>query len=256
MTGIRVFRIPLSGLADERVAFVVEVPQGRTAHQAKDCRYYGRSEFETKALRDFDIRLRMERGKVASAEVVLSVRLQRSAGDVLREQIDDYRKDLAKSGDAPVKVFQAIGGNKLPLIDPQSLSPRYRFSEYEVAFELRNVGERTIREFEVRIDVTAVAGCGVTKEKIQPSGGFYSRDEILKHLRADLRATERDLPKQGQPRLLPGDAVPVGRVVVLVPENASASPGDVVVRWTVFLDDVLPREGQRDLVAEILGLES
>lgn len=267
LTSIRVFRVPLP---DQRVAFVVEVPQGRTAHQARDCRYYGRSEFETKALRDFDIRLRMERGRVASAEVASFVRLQRSATDILREQIDDHRKNLAeikeklesagidlRSEDAPAKAFRAMGGDKLPLIDPKSLTPRYRFSEYEVAFELRNVGERTIREFGVRIDVTSTAGYGVTSHgNAQPRGGFSSSDDVLRHQRADLRMTERDLPKQAQPRLLPGDAVPVGRVFVLVPESAPARPGDVVARWTVLLDDVLPKEGQQDLVAEILRHDS
>ena len=69
-----------------------DLPQlRRTAHQAKDFRYYGRSEFETKALRDFDIRLRMERGKMAFAEVVSFIRLQRSAADILCEQIDDHK---------------------------------------------------------------------------------------------------------------------------------------------------------------------
>lgn len=267
LTGIRVFRVSLS---DERVAFVVEVPQGRTAHQAKDYRYYGRSEFETKPLRDFDIRLRMERGKVAFAEITSYISLQRSAADILREQIDDHRENLKelketleswgvdlRSNEAPAKAFQAMGGGRLPLIDPNSLSRRYRFSEYEIGFTLCNVGERTIREFGVTIDVTATGGCGVTSHaSVQPRGGFYSGDDILKYQRADLRMTERNIPKQAQPRLLPGDTVPVGRVFVLVPEGGPARPGDVVARWTVLLDDVLPREGQQDLVAEILRHDS
>lgn len=271
LTGIRVFRVQLSGFSYERVAFVVEVPQGRTAHQAKDCRYYGRSEFETKALRDFDIRLRMERGKVAFAEIVSFVRFQRSAADILSEQIDDHRKNLVelkkslesagvdlKSHDAPeAGAFQAMGGNGPHLIDSKSLSARYRYSEYEVAFELRNAGERTIREFEVRIDITATAGCGVTSQaNVQPRGGFYHSDDILRHLGAELRSTERDLPKDAQPRLLPGDAVSVGRVVVLVPEGADLRAGDVVARWIVFLDNVLPRAAQKDLAAEILRHDS
>jgi Schlafen, AlbA_2 len=265
LTGIRVRRVPLSGFPDERVAFVVEVPQGRTAHQAKDFRYYGRSEFEAKPLRDFDIRLRMERGKLASAEVVSFIRLQRSAADILREQIDDYRKDLGEIGKAikdtgidpqsnapEAEFFRKEGGRGLPLVDSKTLPPRYRYDEYEVTFELRNVGGRTIREFEVQIDVAATSGCGVaSSSSVQPRGGFFGSDDIARYLQAHLRSTERDPPKSIQPRLLPGNAVAVGTVFVLVPEGAPHQ-GDVEARWTVFLDDVLPREGRQDLAVEIL----
>jgi predicted HTH transcriptional regulator len=50
---------------------VIIVPKGTTAYQAKDCIYYGRSEYECKALRDHEIRLRMFRGKVPEATIIL-----------------------------------------------------------------------------------------------------------------------------------------------------------------------------------------
>jgi hypothetical protein len=52
---------------------VIQIPAGSTAYQANDGRYYGRSEFEAKYLPDHEIRLRMNRGKVARGTVLCHV---------------------------------------------------------------------------------------------------------------------------------------------------------------------------------------
>jgi hypothetical protein len=70
LPGIRVHRVRLSARID-RVVFVVQVPQGSTAYQANDGRYYGRSEFEAKHLPDHEVRLRMMRGRLAQGQVKL-----------------------------------------------------------------------------------------------------------------------------------------------------------------------------------------
>lgn len=49
LPGMRVYRVPLSSKPGRSVV-VVDVPQGATAYQAVDRMYYGRSEFEAKAL--------------------------------------------------------------------------------------------------------------------------------------------------------------------------------------------------------------
>lgn len=72
LLGIRVQRVRLSKIPDKAV-FIVQVPQGNTAYQAKDGRYYGRSEFEAKFLPDHEVRLRMSRGKTAHGLVILRV---------------------------------------------------------------------------------------------------------------------------------------------------------------------------------------
>jgi hypothetical protein len=56
-----------------RQVFVIQIPQGSTAYQANDARYYGRSEFEAKPLPDHEVRLRMSRGRVAHCEIVANV---------------------------------------------------------------------------------------------------------------------------------------------------------------------------------------
>jgi len=50
--------------------FIIRIPQGSTAYQANDGRYYGRSEFEAKHLPDHEVRLQMSRGKVAHGTIL------------------------------------------------------------------------------------------------------------------------------------------------------------------------------------------
>ncbi len=71
LSGVRVKGIRLTEV-DTRMAYVVFVPQGSTAYQAIDRRYYGRSEYESKPLPDHEVRLRMFRGKLPSGGVALT----------------------------------------------------------------------------------------------------------------------------------------------------------------------------------------
>src|SRR5262249_6394336 len=59
LPGIRVIAVQLSGSRQGRCVYVIYVPKGSTAYQAKDCLYYNRSEFEAKAMLDHEVRLRM-----------------------------------------------------------------------------------------------------------------------------------------------------------------------------------------------------
>jgi len=70
LSGIRIHTVSIDQVG-YKCAIVIYVPEGTTAYQASDKRYYGRSEFEAKALPDHEIRLRMFKGKSASGSVVL-----------------------------------------------------------------------------------------------------------------------------------------------------------------------------------------
>ena len=70
LTGVRVKPIYLDS-DYSRCVYVISVPPGSTAYQAKDKRYYGRSEYEVKALPDHEIRLRMFRGKAPFARILI-----------------------------------------------------------------------------------------------------------------------------------------------------------------------------------------
>lgn len=57
--------------SNNKIAIIIDVPQGNTAYQAKDRLYYGRSEFEVKSLPDHEIRLRMLKKQISSASFII-----------------------------------------------------------------------------------------------------------------------------------------------------------------------------------------
>lgn len=67
LSGVRINAVPLTNHAPGKVAYVVSVPQGSTAHQAADKRYYKRFNFESVPMEDYEIRDVMQR---VSAPVV------------------------------------------------------------------------------------------------------------------------------------------------------------------------------------------
>jgi hypothetical protein len=61
ISGVHINSIDLSGTRLGKVAYVVTVPQGKTAHQAADLKYYKRFNFESVAMYDHEIRDIMSR---------------------------------------------------------------------------------------------------------------------------------------------------------------------------------------------------
>jgi hypothetical protein len=59
--------------APEHVAYVVEIAQGTTAHQADDCRYYRRYNFESVPMRDFEVRDVMHRKVIPVVKTELRI---------------------------------------------------------------------------------------------------------------------------------------------------------------------------------------
>lgn len=57
---LRIISVPLTHSTDS-VAYVVQIPQGSTAHQAADCRYYRRYNFESIPMLDHEVRDVMNR---------------------------------------------------------------------------------------------------------------------------------------------------------------------------------------------------
>jgi hypothetical protein len=57
---LRITPVPLSHSSDS-VAYVLQIPQGATAHQASDCRYYRRYNFEATMMLDHEVRDVMNR---------------------------------------------------------------------------------------------------------------------------------------------------------------------------------------------------
>lgn len=223
LPGIRVHRVKLTSIPD-RVVFVVHVPQGSTAYQANDGRYYGRSEFEAKFLPDHEIRLRMSRGKVGRAGVHL--RLRRIAlGESHREEVRAKHPEvvqalLTDAADAmsrfPEAVFEVMNSHFVP-------------DQIDFCLVLRNDGELTIRDPVVEVqenrslqlfDGWNVQGASLPRRLDMHGEAVYPGDE------RDISGSERQLRCKRDVKL---------------------DRGDYEVRWRVFLDNSPPSEGEIDL---------
>jgi hypothetical protein len=82
LPSLRILPVRLSGNKAGQAAIVIVVPQGTTAYQAKDQKYYGRSEFAVEALRDHEIRLRMMRPRVALGRIAVRPLERVDFGDI------------------------------------------------------------------------------------------------------------------------------------------------------------------------------
>jgi hypothetical protein len=122
LPGIRCKSIYLEDDCKEYVQ-VIFVPQGTTAYQAKDYKYYGRSEYECKPLGDLDVRLRMFRGKIPDA--CLEIR-DLSSKEVLPKNgsfiLSDGTYHTPASKDEIDKIF-----------------------EYNLSLSLKNIGDKNIK---------------------------------------------------------------------------------------------------------------
>ena len=102
-----------------------------------------------KALRDYEIRLRMNRGTALSAHVEASLVLRRSAKALRNEQLEDY-------------LAQVSGRTVL-----QTLTPRVRFDHRMVAIGVR----RNVHEDYLTRSLTGSAG----RRQIASSKPFHGR---------------------------------------------------------------------------------
>lgn len=117
LSGIRVKGISLD-MNRTKYVYAISIPQGTTAYQAKDCCYYGRSEFETKPLLDHEIRLRMFRGKTANAQAVLINMRDRS---YIEKGENDYWYEfgiaIENIGEATISEFKLVAEFCPPLLN-------------------------------------------------------------------------------------------------------------------------------------------
>lgn len=226
LPGIRVQRIRLSNLPD-RVVFIIQVPQGSTAYQAKDGRYYGRSEFEAKFLPDHEIRLRMSRGRIARAEVRLRIRRVTLGGE--------HEAELRSKHALAIEAFKTDAADAVRRF-PEFLDLMMaRYHPDEICFDLvlRNDGELTIREpaVELREARSQQLFDGWTVQGGSLSPRLEMRGEVI----------------------YPGDEREIAgsECHLRCKRDAGLAQGDYVVRWKVFLDNSPPSGGEIDAGSEI-----
>jgi hypothetical protein len=226
LPGIRVHRVKLSA-PPGRVVFVIQVPQGSTAYQANDGRYYGRSEFEAKYLRDHEIRLRMSRGKTARAGVHLRL-LRVTLGA-------DHEAELRAKHAPAIEAFKTDAADAVrrfpELLD--LMMARYHPDEISFDLVLRNDGELTIREPVVKLR-EARAQQLLDGWTVQ-SGSLSARLEMRGNV------------------IYPGDdrEIAGSGCHLRCKREAALAVGDYVVCWKVFLENSPPSAGEIDVGSEI-----
>jgi Schlafen, AlbA_2 len=226
LPGIRIQRVPLTQ-ASGRVVFVISIPQGSTAYQAKDGRYYGRSEFEAKFLPDHEVRLRMSRGKVARG--IVSARLLKvefgieKAKAAEREYRETERRLTPKSREDQTTKREIL----FSLLDAMSLqnSP----DMIRLDFTFRNDGDITIRT-------------PVIEFREEHSEGAFADGKVK------AQALPQRVIMDGE-TIYPGDLRTIDRSErwLTCQRDMSFSAGDYLVRWQVFLDNSPPSSGEIDL---------
>jgi hypothetical protein len=224
LPGIRVQRVRLTNIPN-KVVFVIQVPQGNTAYQAKDGRYYGRSEFEKKFLPDHEVRLRMSRGKTAHALVVfrvLKVELGADKEASVRSRYKHQYEHLEKTDPNAIKLYMLDEGLELA-------EAKYAPDKVTFAFAFRNDGEVTIRDPVIELHDT------------------HSQALFDEHRVQAQALLSRVILKDGL--IYPGDEQPMeaSERWMQCRREASFAPGDYVARWKIYLDNSPPSSGEIDL---------
>jgi hypothetical protein len=133
--GLVVRPIQLSGVKSGRVAYVIFVPKGVTAYQARrEHKYFGRTEFAAIPLEDYVIRLLMNRGRSARAIIELDEVQHFSA------ETDFERRRMALEADE--KEGMIIRTERRAELE----APRRESDTLEFKVGVRNDGPVTIRD--------------------------------------------------------------------------------------------------------------
>jgi Putative DNA-binding domain len=242
LPGIRVHRVLLSN-QPTRAVFVVRIPQGSTANQANDGRYYGRSEFEAKYLPDHEVRLRMSRGKVARSIIiarVVAVDLGLARESRIRAEAEAKRAELSGRTGEPIELeVERRNPDGTPVFyNPHEvlklLSAQLLPDVVNLDFVFRNDGELTVRA---------------------PALEFReSRNKRL--FDEGLVRVIKSVPMRFQledPIIYPGDELAINdaRLSLECKRETVLATGDYTLSWKVFLDNSPPSLGEIDLASLI-----
>jgi Schlafen, AlbA_2 len=135
------------------VAYVVEIPQSTTAHQARDKRYYKRFNFLSEPMEDYEIRDVMHRATLPDVDIEFSYDKIYPEGAfhpdfrlniVVRNQGDQVVEKYKLHFTFPIFIFRNQAGDRNPsLNDPNfdfyGFYPNSDFSEYTITVKSKDV---------------------------------------------------------------------------------------------------------------------
>jgi hypothetical protein len=225
LSGIRVHMVSID---HQRSIIVIYIPEGNTAYQASDKRYYGRSEFEAKALPDHEIRLRMFKGKSASGSIAL-----------IRKNI--YQTFIPKNSISSALVMEVLHKENLDQIT---------ISRYSFGISVVNTGEVDITGFKLIANINP-------KTIRRTSSRVYWR--YYDGMEADWRDENYDpefSDKIITVKMYPQDTFVVdGDLICEIPFDVSMKDLNATLDWELFLSNRMPIQGQFDLASEFKDME-
>lgn len=221
LSGLRVHRVPIKSIPG-RAVFIIQVPAGKTAYQANDGKYYGRSELEVKHLPDHEIRMRMAKGSVPRASLVPLVRTIESATANEAKIRAEHRGIIERNRDLTTKLEPT----DLPaFFDLMEASIKPDIVTYD--FWFMNDGELTIRE--PSIETTEYFQCD--------SHGNISATKKTSRINLE------------EEIIYPGDhrTLNQGRRDIYLKRDRSTLDQKLRVDWKIYLDNAPPITGELDL---------
>jgi hypothetical protein len=233
LVGIRIKVINISNKVGN-VAYVIYVPKGVTAYQASDKRYYSRSEYEVKPMPDHEIRLRMMKGQMPQVKIGLSKIKLITAEEEYRERQNKF-KELKSSNDIGDLLY--AGRQR-----EQYEKPISDYDEFIITLIIMNTGEVTLKDFLLTL-------ASNIDSKLEKSQFRFSKGEQIKSYSDRLEPVEKLFP--GQQLLFPKTNISLKCPVnSYLQYKRNPSENEIIIYWTVFLDDGPPCRGEIFLFSE------
>lgn len=143
--GIVIHSVNLSS-GESHVAFVIEIPQSNTAHQASDHRYYKRFNFQAVPMEDYEIRDVIFREQTPNIALKFLIEINRDSRNLVvraRNNGSAFAQYVAVFLDVPVAVLQNTE-NKMSLTDGgrfyrhrlTNLNQEYADEQFKASFPL------------------------------------------------------------------------------------------------------------------------
>jgi hypothetical protein len=246
--GLTVRPIPLSGDKAGRVAYVVTVPKGVTAYQARhSLLYYGRTEFAAVPLHDNVIRLLMTRGRVPQVRVEIADRQILTAD----EEWAGRQTKLAEIAEKRKTGEVVIYGRSVPSHEDLT-APKRDHDQLSFRLALVNTGEVTIRDF--ALSVAFKMSSELYRVQFRSLSGIEFRFRFAEGLRkttfgGTFGGEEHSPPER---KVFPDDRVvfPDQDWFIRVPARTPVAKRGVLLHWTVYLDDAPPSFGDIDVTEQ------
>lgn len=199
--GIVIHSVNLSS-GENDVAFVVEIPQSNTAHQASDHRYYKRFNFQAVPMEDYEIRDVMFREQTPNIALKFLIEITSASSGVFL-------------GEENIETLSAIN------LIVQAQNNGSAFAQYIAVF------------LDIPVPILKTIE---NKMNLKDGGRFY------RHRLTNLNQEYADEQFKASFPLL--RSMSMNWKIPLTPEFENLRGEDLAIKWKIYADNALPKEGK------------